>query len=120
MDIMNLLEQVSVRMPSATPAEVFRMAMLLCHATNEPDSSDGQGDLYASLDELIRDLDLQLAGHEDQHAAIADDLESLASTEPCQFNVQHLWTLIRAIKVQSQLLNFYLGPQKSALETAHG
>ena len=117
MEITRLLEQVIMRMPSAKPAETLRMAMLLCHSPCDGAPAERLDD-PAALDERIRDLELQLAGHEDQHAAIAQELDSLASTEPCHFSVQHLWTLIRAIKVQSQLLNFYLGPQPAVLETA--
>jgi hypothetical protein len=110
MEAIVLLQHVMARMPSATPAETFRMAMLLAHTTQdqEPLSADA---LETLIDQRMRDMTLQLAVQEDQHAAIAEDLDSLASTEPCQFSVQHLWTLIRAIKVQSQLLNLYLGPQ---------
>lgn len=97
-------------MPGAPAAEVFRMAMLLCHAAPAVEAlSDDQ--LRAKL---LSDIRLQIAMHEDQHSAIASELDSLASTEPCEFNANHLWTLIRAIKVQSQLLNFYLGPQLTA------
>lgn len=113
MEPIRFLEQVSACMPAAAPAEVFRMAMLLCHANPQLDLDDEAAQLEM-LDRQIRELTLQLALHEDQHAAIAEDLECLASTEPCQFSVQHLWTLIRAIKVQSQLLNLYLGPDRAA------
>lgn len=112
MDTMHLLQQVHQALPEASAAEAFRMAMLLCHAVEDTDElSDA-----ATRQRLIQNCALQLAIHEDQHAAIADDLDSLASTEPCQFNVQHLWTLIRAIKVQSHLLAFYLGPTAASLE----
>lgn len=112
MEPQHLLKHVMARLPEATPGEVFRMAMLVCHQAG--DSVDlGDDD---ALDRKIRDITLQLAIHEDQHAAIASELDNLASTEPCQFSTQHLWTLIRAIKVQSQLLAMYLGPEFIALE----
>ncbi len=113
MDANRLVEVVTHYMPSASPAEVLCMSMLICHHVESIDSLE-MGD---DLESLVRDLNLQLSLHEDQHAAIAEDLDSLASTEPTQFNVQHLWTLIRAIKVQSQLLNFYIGPASVTLET---
>ncbi len=101
-----LLNEVLAEMPGAPAAEVFRTAMLLCHAAPSLEALD---DDSLRL-KLMSDIQLQIAMHEDQHAAIASELDSLASTEPCEFSVNHLWTLIRAIKVQSQLLNFYLGP----------
>jgi hypothetical protein len=113
METTRLIEQILDRMPLASQAEVFRMAMLVCQAT--PDLSDLEDtDVF---DGRVRDISMQLSGHEDQHSAIAFELDSLACTEPCQFNVQHLWTLIRAIKVQSQLLSFYLGPESVSLES---
>lgn len=111
MDTMRLIQQIHQALPDASPAEAFRMAMLLCHAVEDLDQLADA----ATFQRLIQSCSLQLAIHEDQHAAIADDLDALASTEPCQFNVQHLWTLVRAIKVQSQLLNFYLGPEAKSL-----
>lgn len=113
MDTMRLLQQVHKALPDASPAESLRMAMLLCQAVEDIDELADA----TTFERLLQNCTLQLAIHEDQHAAIAGDLDSLASTEPCQFNVQHLWTLIRAIKVQSQLLAFYLGPQAKSLET---
>jgi hypothetical protein len=112
MNPIRLLQHVADRLPEAGPGEVFRMAMLVCHQAGDSLDLDDQ----AGMDQLIRDISLQIAIHEDQHAAIASELDSLASTEPCQFNTQHLWTLIRAIKVQSQLLAMYLGPEVTALE----
>lgn len=97
-------------MPGAPAAEAFRMAMLLCHAAPSVDALDDD----RLRTKLLGEVQLQIAMHEDQHAAIASELDALASTEPCEFSVNHLWTLIRAIKVQSQLLNFYLGPQVTA------
>lgn len=112
MDTTRLLQQIHKALPEASPADAFRTAMLLCHAVEHIDELADM----ATFERLMQNCSLQMAIHEDQHAAIADDLDSLASTEPCQFSVQHLWTLIRAIKVQSQLLAFYLGPEAKGLE----
>lgn len=114
MELNRLLQQVMVRMPAASAADTFRMAMLLSHTLGHSDGETSGEVFELAIDQRMQDISLQLSVHEDQHAAIADDLDSLASTEPCQFNVQHLWTLVRAIKVQSQLLGFYLGPQSVA------
>ena len=40
---------------------------------------------------------------------MTDDLETLARTDPQQFTPQQIWVLIRAIKVQSQILQLYVG-----------
>lgn len=110
MEPTRLLNEVLAELPGTPAAEAFRLAMLLCHAAPSVDAlADDQ-----LRSRLLADIQLQISMHEDQHAAIAAELDSLASTEPCDFSVNHLWTLIRAIKVQSQLLNFYLGPAVTA------
>jgi hypothetical protein len=45
---------------------------------------------------------LQLAT--DQHAAMTQELEDLAASDPSSFSQDQIWVLIRAIKVQSQVL----------------
>ncbi len=62
------------------------------------------------LRDLSQEISLQLNAAGDQHAAVADELDSLAATAPCDFSPTHVFTLVRAIKVQSQVLNMYLGP----------
>jgi hypothetical protein len=37
------------------------------------------------------------------------ELEELAQSNPKQFTLEQIWTLIRAIKVQSQVLQLYVG-----------
>jgi hypothetical protein len=45
----------------------------------------------------------------DQHAAMTEELEELAASDPKSFNQDQIWILIRAIKVQSQVLQMYVG-----------
>ena len=52
-------------------------------------------------------LKLQVAT--DQHAAMTEELEELAASDPQSFNQEQIWVLIRAIKVQSQVLQMYVG-----------
>ena len=90
------------------------MAMLVCHAAES--DVDALDDHW--LDQTMQAISMKLALHQDQYSATAEELDTLADTEPCKFNPQHLWMLVRAIKVQSQLLNFYLGPQMVVDELA--
>lgn len=117
MEITRLLELITQRMPDAPPAAIFRMGMLVCHACEELYLADDELHLELELEQLLRDIAMKLAQHQDQHSAIAYELDSLAGTEPCQFSAQHLWMLIRAIKVQSQYLDFYLGPESISPES---
>jgi hypothetical protein len=66
------------------------------------------------LEKMIREVQLHLQATTDQHAAVAEELDQLASTQPTEFSPDHLWTLLRAIKVQSQILQLYLGPESPA------
>ncbi len=82
------------------------MALLL--TLHQPGDHGLRGDRL--LLNQCEDISLQLSAASDQHAAVADEIESLAATEPCNFSPAHVFTLVRAIKVQNQVLNFYLGP----------
>ena len=52
---------------------------------------------------------MRLQAATDQHAAMTEELEDLAQTDPRQFSSDQIWILIRAIKVQSQILQMYVG-----------
>ena len=40
---------------------------------------------------------------------MTSELEDLASSDPKTFSQEQIWVLIRAIKVQSQILQLYVG-----------
>jgi hypothetical protein len=91
------------------------MALLLSlHCSDEEgDSPASPAVAFESDEELLlrsQDISMQLNAAGDQHAAVADELDSLAATAPCDFSPSHVFTLVRAIKVQSQVLSLYLGP----------
>ena len=54
-------------------------------------------------------MGIRLQAATDQHAAMTADLESLAQSDPTTFTMDQIWVLIRAIKVQSQILQLYVG-----------
>ena len=56
-----------------------------------------------------KDVALKLHAATDQHAAMTQELEDLARSDPREFTPDQIWILIRAIKVQSQVLQLYLG-----------
>ncbi len=67
-----------------------------------------------SLRRHYNDVTLELQSATDQHAAVSEELDSLASSQPCEFSPDHVWTLVRAIKVQSRCLQIYLGREKAS------
>jgi hypothetical protein len=56
-----------------------------------------------------KEMDLRVQAATDQHAAMTEELESLARSDPQRFTPDQIWVLIRAIKVQSQILQLYVG-----------
>jgi hypothetical protein len=92
--------------PHYGQAELLRLALLLSLHHPEVQAERSEAELRAVCQEIV----LQCSAAGDQHAAVADELDSLAATAPCEFSPQHVFTLVRAIKVQSQVLNLYLGP----------
>ncbi|QDU89901.1 hypothetical protein Pla175_32980 [Pirellulimonas nuda] len=101
----DLAQRIERLQPDATPEDVARLCLLLAnrHEDLEP-LADRQGLRKAWQETGLR---LQLAT--DQHAAMTTELEELASGDPQQFTHEQVWVLIRAIKVQSQILQLYVG-----------
>ena len=84
------------------------MARLCLLLTNSVDDLDALRDQRALHDAWKRTgLKLQVAT--DQHAAMTEELEKLAASDPQTFTQDQIWILIRAIKVQSQVLQMYVG-----------
>ena len=100
-----LAEQIERLQPNATPQDVARLCLLL---TNTVDELEDLRDQRALQDAWKRTgLKLQVAT--DQHAAMTEELEVLAASDPDRFTQDQIWVLIRAIKVQSQVLQMYVG-----------
>jgi hypothetical protein len=81
--------------------------MLLMIAQSCGESLDGLTD-RASIEEILHPIQLQFQSAIDQESAVAEELDQLASTRPAEFNPSHVWTLIRAIKVQKQILDLFV------------
>ena len=91
--------------PDAEPRDVARLCLLLTNTTRNLDALSDDGELTDAWEKT--GWRLQLAS--DQHAAMTEELEQLASETPQNLNLQQIWVLIRALKVQSQILQMYLG-----------
>jgi hypothetical protein len=62
---------------------------------------------------------IRLRSMDEQHAAVAQELDRLASTTPQEFEPSHVWTLIRAIKIQSQIIDLvYPGTDSCLVDAA--
>ena len=105
MNCAELARQIEQIQPDASTQDVARLCLLL---TNSVDNLDALREQRALQDAWKRTgLQLQLAT--DQHAAMTQELEQLASSDPEKFTQEQIWVLIRAIKVQSQVLQMYVG-----------
>ena len=103
MSAQQLVNAICELRPDYTPAQHLRLALLLS-LQHDTDALAQDAEL---LERHIMEITIQLSASTDQHAAIAGDLDSLAATSTCEFNAQHVWTLVRALKVQSQILQLY-------------
>lgn len=100
-----LAQRIERMQPHASPQDVARLCLLLANAAD---------DLTALRDprvlsEAWKRTGLKLQVATDQHAAMTQELEELAASDPRSFDQDQIWVLIRAIKVQSQVLQMYVG-----------
>jgi hypothetical protein len=102
-----LAHQIERLQPSAAAQDVARLCLLLTNSVDDLDSLRQQ----CALHDAWKRTGLQLQVATDQHAAMTQELEDLAASDPESFNREQIWILIRAIKVQSQVLQMYVGHQ---------
>ena len=100
-----LAQQIERLQPNASPQDVARLCLLL---TNSVDNLESLRDRRA-LQAAWKRAGLKLQAATDQHQAMTEELESLAASDPKKFTPDQIWVLIRAIKVQSQILELYVG-----------
>ncbi len=105
MNCQSLAQRIQVLEPQADVREVARTCLLLTNTVGSLDELTSNDALL----EAWRELSLKLQLATDQHAAMTEELEQLAHSNPEDFNKEQIWILIRAIKVQSQVLQLYLG-----------
>jgi hypothetical protein len=100
-----LAQQIEKFQPGASPQEVARLCLLLTNAIDDLGPLREQ----RALREAWKRTGLKLQVATDQHAAMTEELEELAASDPQSFSQEQIWVLIRAIKVQSQVLQMYVG-----------
>ena len=101
-ELASRLEQLQ---PGADTKDVARLCLLLSNAIENVDDLEDE----KVLSEAWKEVGLRLQAATDQHAAMTDELERLAKSDPKKFTPDQIWILIRAIKVQSQILQLYIG-----------
>ena len=89
--------------PDLSPVDVARLSlMILIQCDDVGKLSDDEFLMSAWKNATFR-----LEAASDQHAAVAQELEGICSDGPVQFTPDQLWVLLRAVKVQSQILELY-------------
>jgi len=105
MNCQELAGKIQELQPKASVQDVARLCLLLSNQTEQlTDLGDRE-----SLQVAWQETGLKLQAATDQHAAMTQELEVLASSDPEKFTRDQIWILIRAIKVQSQVLQMYVG-----------
>jgi len=105
MNCQELAERIQELQPEALPRDVARLCLLLTNYVDDIDHLLDEGELTQAWQEM----GIRLQAATDQHAAMTEELENLASSDPTKFSMEQIWILIRAIKVQSQILQLYVG-----------
>jgi len=105
MTCQELAERIQKMQPDACPRDVARLCLLLTNHIAEIENLEDERALASAWQEM----GIRLQAATDQHAAMTEDLEELARTDPREFTIDQIWILIRAIKVQSQILQLYVG-----------
>lgn len=101
----DLADRIQELQPDALPRDVARLCLLLTNFVDDLQELDDEETMWQAWQEM----GIRLQAATDQHAAMTEDLENLAKAGPTDFTVDKIWVLIRAIKVQSQILQLYLG-----------
>ena len=105
MNCTELASRIEQLQPGAEARDAARLCLLLSNAVESVDDlSDTE-----MLTSAWKEMGLRLQAATDQHAAMTEELESLARSDPRKFSPEQIWVLIRAIKVQSQILQLYVG-----------
>ena len=105
MSCCTLAEKIEQQEPQADPQDVARLCLLISNLVEDVDALSDE----EKLSHAWRDASLKLQAATDQHAAMTEELEELANSDPTKFDREQIWVLIRAIKVQSQILQMYIG-----------
>ena len=111
MNCSELAVQIQNQNPQASPAHVARQCLMLLNVVDDAAELD-QPEIYETV---AADTRLQFQAATDQHAAMTQELEDLACSDPREFSPDQIWILVRAIKVQSQVLRLYAGSSSPSI-----
>jgi hypothetical protein len=105
MNCAELAQRIEQIEPEAAARDVARLCLLLTNLVREVEELNDDD----RLRDAWQEMGLKLQAATDQHAAMTEELEDLARSDPQTFTAEQIWVLLRAIKVQSQVLQLYVG-----------
>tara|TARA_R110002049_G_scaffold47902_1_gene138435 strand:- start:149373 stop:149705 length:333 start_codon:yes stop_codon:yes gene_type:complete len=103
MNCNDLATRLSSLQPQLSQSDVARLCLLILNQTDDPSELEDD----ANLVRIWRNASFRLDSATDQHAAVIEELDQICSDGPVQFTPDQIWMLLRAVKVQSQILDLY-------------
>lgn len=103
MTCQELADKLARLQPDASSTDIARLCLLILNST--PDHSVLENE--QTLRGAQRAANFRLEAAADQHAAMSAELAELCKDGPVRFSPDQIWILLRAVKVQSQLLELY-------------
>lgn len=107
-----LAECIERLQPKAQPREVARLCLLLCNYVDDLDELKDENRLARVWQNML----VWIEAVTDQHAAMTADLEKLSHENPEKLSIDQIMVLIRAIKVQSQVVQLYVSQSQVEAE----
>ncbi|SMP74881.1 hypothetical protein SAMN06265222_11862 [Neorhodopirellula lusitana] len=98
-----LAEQLAQDRPDLSPVEIARLCLILLNGENEPARLQDP----KTRDQAWQSACFRFELATDQHAAVAEEVDQMFGDSPVAFSPDQLWTLTRAVKVQSQMLELF-------------
>lgn len=111
MNCSQIVKRIETLKPDAQPLEVARICSLIC--SHVQDLSELENEDY--FQSVWEEVNLRMNAASDQHSAMTEELTELSNSDPREFSPDQIWVLVRAIKVQSQVLRIYLGDSQAEL-----
>lgn len=103
MNCHELAQRLLELQPDLSAVDVARLALMILTQCDDASQLSDDDVLTAAW----KNATFRLEAASDQHAAVAEELETMCSDGPVQFTPDQLWVLLRAVKVQSQVLELY-------------
>ena len=98
-----IAQRLETLRPELSPIDIARLTVMILNLTDDTRELNDDAKLISAW----KNASFRLDSASDQHAAVADELDLLCGDGPIEFSPNQLWVLLRAVKVQSQILEIY-------------